>query len=128
MLEALAGLAGVSLEQGDSVSAVSHVQRILDHLAKHPRLEGTHEPVWVCHVSYRVLSALQDPRVEELLHYTYHLLMDRAAKIEDEALRSSFLENVPANREIVAAWEALQGRTGPLDTTISNDSSLPSGT
>jgi hypothetical protein len=34
------------------------------------------------------------------------LLQERAAKIEDQDLRRSYLENVPFHREIVAAWEA----------------------
>ena len=33
------------------------------------------------------------------------LLQERAATIEDEALRRSYLENVAAHREIVALWE-----------------------
>jgi hypothetical protein len=38
----------------------------------------------------------------------HRALQERAAKIEDEALRRSFLENVAVNREIVAEGEAGQ--------------------
>jgi len=34
------------------------------------------------------------------------MLQERAAKIEDESLQRSFLENVPINREIIAEYES----------------------
>ena len=54
---------------------------------------------------YRVLSANEDPRAGEILDAAYHQLQERAATIEDEDLRRSYLENVPHHREITALWE-----------------------
>jgi hypothetical protein len=33
--------------------------------------------------------------------------MQRADKISDEAMRRSYLENVPANREVVWRWASM---------------------
>jgi ADP-ribose pyrophosphatase YjhB (NUDIX family) len=54
---------------------------------------------------YRVLGADQDPRAEELLKTAHGLLQEQAAKITDEQLRHSFLENVATHRELVQAFE-----------------------
>ena len=108
-IEALIGLAGVCLTQGESAQAASYVERVLDHLDRHPELEATEEPVWVCLISYQVLAVTEDPRARDVLEVGYNLLMERAAMIEDEVTRRSFLENVPVNREIVEIWERLQG-------------------
>jgi len=107
-IEALIGLAGVCLTQGESAQAASYVERVLDHLDRHPELEATEEPVWVCLISYQVLAVTEDPRARDVLEVGYNLLMERAAMIEDGVTRRSFLENVPANREIIEAWEHLQ--------------------
>jgi tryptophan 2,3-dioxygenase len=40
-----------------------------------------------------------------VLDETYRLLQERTNEIDDQALRRSYLENVTANREIIAAWE-----------------------
>jgi hypothetical protein len=60
---------------------------------------------------YRVLRATQDARATEILRTVYNQVQASAARIDDEAMRRSFLENVPAHREIVSAWLALQGGT-----------------
>jgi len=103
--EPLAGLARVALAQGDPAEALAHVQEILDCITEHPALVGTLEPLRIYLTCYRVLEANGDPRAEEILHAAYHLLQERAARIEDEALQHSYLENVAAHREIVTLWE-----------------------
>ena len=50
-------------------------------------------------------TAAGDPRAGEILERAYRQIQSRADKIEDEALRRSYLENVAANREIVREWE-----------------------
>ncbi len=67
-------------------------------------LDGTDEPVLVYLTGYRVLCAGQDPRAQDILTAGYNILQEQAAKIGDERLRRSFLENVAAHRELVAAW------------------------
>ena len=59
---------------------------------------------------YRVLRANGDPRAEEVLEEAHNLLQERAAKITDEELRRSFLENVSAHREIISELNATSSR------------------
>jgi hypothetical protein len=70
-----------------------------------PALEGTLGALRIYSTCYRVLSANGDPRAGETLDAAYHLLQERAATIEDEDLRRSYLENVPHHREIIALWK-----------------------
>lgn len=98
-MESLAGLVRVSIAQGDLTQAQAHVEEILNHLENNT-LGGTDDPFRIYLTCYRVLHANQDPRAQTVLHTAYHLLQERAARITDEELRRSFLENVPAHREI----------------------------
>jgi tetratricopeptide (TPR) repeat protein len=103
-MEALAGLARVALEQGDPAQALLHVEEVLDHLQTHT-LDGTYEPFRIYLTCVRVLQAHDDPRATEVRRTAYTLLQERAAGIEDERLRRSFLENVPAHRELLTEYE-----------------------
>jgi adenylate cyclase len=58
---------------------------------------------------YQVLHAANDPRADAVLERAHAQLQEQATKITDEAMRRSFLENVPYHREIVAAWAAMHG-------------------
>jgi hypothetical protein len=93
-------LARVCLIQGNPSEAQALVEEILAHLESHT-LEGTEEPIRVYLTCYRVLTANQDPRARGVLNRAYNLLQERAAKIGDEEKRRSYLENVPAHREIL---------------------------
>jgi tetratricopeptide (TPR) repeat protein len=99
-VESLATLARVSLTQGDLAQAQAQVDKILVHLENNSP-EGTDEPFRVYLTCYRVLHANRDPRAQEILTTAHRLLQERAAKIGDDDLRRSFLENVTAHREIV---------------------------
>jgi tetratricopeptide (TPR) repeat protein len=105
-MEALAGLARVALEQGDPAQALLHVEEVLDHLQTHT-LDGTYEPFRIYLTCVRVLQAHDDPRATEVLRTAYTLLQERAAGIEDERLRRSFLENVLAHQELIREYEQL---------------------
>jgi len=98
--EPKAGLARVCLIQENPSEAQALVEEILGHLESHT-LEGTEEPIRVYLTCYRVLAANQDPRAGELLNTAYNLLQARAAQMNDEGMRCSYLENVSAHREIV---------------------------
>jgi hypothetical protein len=50
---------------------------------------------------YRTFQAAGDSRAAEVLETAHATLQERAAKITDEAIRRSFLENVPCHREEV---------------------------
>jgi adenylate cyclase len=100
VIESLAGLAHVSLLQGDLVLAQTHAEEILSYF-QDSVVDGTDDPFRICLTCYRILQANRDPRAEGVLATAHQLLQERAAKISDEELRRSFLERVPANREIV---------------------------
>ena len=102
-MDSLAGLARVSLAQGDPSQAQAQVGEILSYLETNP-VEGTDEPFRVYLTCYRVLKANQDPRAQEILTTAYNLLQEHAGNTTDEEMRRSFLENVPAHRELVREW------------------------
>jgi DNA-binding GntR family transcriptional regulator/tetratricopeptide (TPR) repeat protein len=106
-MEPLAGLARVSLAQGDRIQAQAQVKEILNYLDQGNSLDGTDEPFWIYLTCYRVLCASQDPRARGILSTAHHLLQERAAKISDERMRHSFLGNVATHREIVREFQSL---------------------
>jgi hypothetical protein len=68
-------------------------------------LDGTFDPFRIRLTCYQVLRANDDDRAEEVLRTAHQLLQERAARIEDERLRRSFLEKVPWHRELVKEGE-----------------------
>ena len=121
-LEPLAGLAAVDLARGDRISALTHVEEVLNHLDAYPDsdfkklnsvgevsvvdktgavpgLEGTGDPMWIYLTCYRVLKAVQDQRSENILREAQKLIEEQALKIEDSDLHYSFLSNVKTNQE-----------------------------
>jgi predicted ATPase/class 3 adenylate cyclase len=111
-MEPLAGLARISLAQGELSRALSQVDEILRFVetrspAKGHALDGTIEPSHILLTCYKVLKANHDPRADAILTDTYNLLQKRFANIKDEHLRNCFLNNVAVNREIVGEYEAL---------------------
>jgi tetratricopeptide (TPR) repeat protein len=102
VMEALAGLARVCLAQGDVPQAQAYVADILAHLHDEPELPGTDEPCRVYLTCYQVLRASGDERAEPLRETACRMLYERAAYIDDAALRHSFLYNVAAHRELLA--------------------------
>lgn len=110
-VESRAGLARVALAQGDLAEARGQVEEIIAYLREHEVLEGPEEPLRVYQTVYQVLKvALQHDCALEILERAHTLLRERAAKITDEPMRRSFLENVAAHREIAAEWAALTTR------------------
>jgi tetratricopeptide (TPR) repeat protein len=99
-MEALAGLARLALAGGEPSQARVHVDEILEHLEAHS-LDGTYEPFRIYWTCYRVLKAHGDAGAAEVLRTACRLLKERAAGIEDDGLRHSFLEEVPAHRKLL---------------------------
>ena len=102
-LDALAGLARLALAQQDLARARAYANEIMAFLEGHS-LDGVDDPFLVSFSCYRVLEALEDDRIKPVLERAYLLLQAQAEKIQDEALRRSFLRNVAVHREIVAAY------------------------
>ncbi|HZY43114.1 MAG TPA: tetratricopeptide repeat protein, partial [Anaerolineae bacterium] len=99
--EALAGLARASYAQHKFDEARTHIESILLYLTD-GSLDGTDEPIRVYLTCYTVLKAARDPRTEKTLITAYNILQERAERIQDDGIRRSFLENVPAHRELIA--------------------------
>jgi anti-anti-sigma factor len=107
-LDARAGLARCRLAQGDPEAALTLIEQSLTWLSIHS-LSGLEHPFRFYLTAYQVLQAAgQTEAAQQVLAEAHTLLQERAANIADEALRHSFLENVPQNRAIVAAWTASQ--------------------
>jgi tetratricopeptide (TPR) repeat protein len=103
----LAGLARIALAQGRLADAVERVQEILSWISVHG-IAGIDYPLVVYLTVYRVLAqAGETEQAGEILDEAYALLMERAARLDDEDLRSSFLENVAEHREILAVYRGL---------------------
>jgi len=109
--EPLAGLARVCLAQADLGRARAHVEEILDHLESGGTLGGAISPFAVYLTCYRVLEASEDDRAPRILEMAHNLLQERAAKIADETMRCSFLENVAAHRQLVDAFRRTHSPT-----------------
>ena len=101
-----AGLAYTFLKSGKPYQL--HLTAALERLTDHPQLNGAEHPFRVYLTCYRCLQATDDPQAEPLLERAYNLLQDRAAKIRDDDLRRSFLENVPDHQEIRRLYAASQ--------------------
>jgi predicted ATPase/class 3 adenylate cyclase len=102
------GLAEVALAQGDVQGAQVNADAILDYLEGDIRIGQYLRPTKCYLVCLKVLQAADDPRARGVLERGYAELQERAAKITDEDLRHSFLENVPWRRELVKLWEEQQ--------------------
>ncbi len=99
-VESLAGLARAHLAAGDIAQALATVEGILGQLQSGALL-GADEPLRIHLTCYRVLRVAADPRAPAVLAAAHRLLQELAARIDDEALRHSFLHNVAAHRELL---------------------------
>jgi predicted ATPase/DNA-binding SARP family transcriptional activator len=116
LLPELAELARNALQQGDLAQALAYAEEIGTILSKYPSfsLNDVNFNLYAIYLAwYQVLQAAQDPRAAGVLETSYHELIAHAEAIADEGLRRAYLENVPANRALVAAWQAAQ-QTGPV--------------
>ncbi len=102
--QAQAGLASVALAQGNLTQAWVSLDKIV-HYLETTSLSTVDEIFWIYLICYRILQANDDPRAIPTLNAAYNFLQEIAARIDDESLRASFLQNVPFNREIIEAWE-----------------------
>jgi predicted ATPase len=105
IVDPLSQLAHVHLSQGDLPQALMCVEEVLHHLDSDPALSRSREAPAAYLACYRVLRAQGDPRAGRVLSAAHRSLQECATKIHDEGLRRSFLENVVAHSEILAAWE-----------------------
>ena len=96
------------LALGDLEEAHAQVEEILNHLESGGTLDGVISPFGIYLTCHQVLAVNKDPRAENVLSTAHTLLQERAAKIADETLRHSFLENVAAHRKLAQAFERVR--------------------
>jgi len=109
-MEYRAGLAHIALKQQHLDQALVYVEEILRYV-EIDSLDGAMEPFQVYLICYNVLRANQDPRARQVLEIAHNILQGKAAKIEDESLRRSFLEQVVAHRDVLVAYDELLAQT-----------------
>jgi class 3 adenylate cyclase/tetratricopeptide (TPR) repeat protein len=100
----LTSLAAIYLAMNEIPQALGYTEQGLSILEEYGG-EGPEFPERDYWISYQVLVAAgQTERAKTVLQSAYALVMRRAERITDLALRQSFLERVEVNREIVAAY------------------------
>ncbi len=98
----LAALAQAHLQAGDLSQAVHYARQTLAILDE-CQGQGPEFPHRDYFIGYQVLRAAgEEVAAQAALQSAYHLVITRAEKITDPALRQSFLERVAVNQEIVA--------------------------
>jgi tetratricopeptide (TPR) repeat protein len=97
------GLAAARLRQGKPLLALEIIEKLQEKFKEYDYSDG-----WINLIFYRVFQANRDPRAAKALEEAHRGILERAARISDEAMRRSFLENIAENREILALWEVAQ--------------------
>ena len=110
-MDDLAGQARVTLAQGDAARAGQFARDAIAWIESHGET-GIEYPTQVYLICYRALRAAagSDPaalaQASEVLRRGQAYLEAQAAGIQDPALRRSYLENIPFNRDLahVIGW------------------------
>ena len=101
-LDDLAGLARLELAMNNRGEALDFTNQILTGISE-SGLDGAEFPAWIFLTCARALAAAgQSERASAAKQAGRALVMERAAQIQDEALRRQFLEQVPFNRHLLA--------------------------
>jgi DNA-binding SARP family transcriptional activator/predicted ATPase len=111
-VETATDLARVALARGNTARAAAFAGVILPDLER-GALAGLEEPALAYLTGYRVLRVTGDARADAVLTACYAFLHERAAQFVDEERRSRFLDDLPAHRDLLAAWHAHGERTVP---------------
>jgi tetratricopeptide (TPR) repeat protein len=110
--ETATDLARAALAQGHTAQAAADVTAVLPDL-EHGALAGLEEPLLAYLTCFQVLDACGDARMTAVLAAGYTFLQKRAEQFVDEERRSRYLNNLPAHRDLMAAWHARDARTLP---------------
>lgn len=115
-MDVLGGLARAAELVHNSGQALQYATQILDWIATNAT-DSLEFPVQLYLICYRILLAAdnnpnnppQQWSAQTVLATGYALLQERVARIQEETLRRQFLDNVPFNREIQAAFATVSG-------------------
>ena len=102
-IEAMAGLARVSLAQEDKIKAQKYVEKILSHL-KHHSLDGIDQPLRIYLTCVQTLIETEDPRATPILKSAHDQLQERTANIHDNEKRQTFVNNIVVHQEIIQLY------------------------
>ncbi len=103
----LASFADVALARGESQVALKFVDQILEGGTDLPLETDNKDRIEILLTCYRVLLENKDDRAKRIIEATYNVIIDQANRIESREVRQTFLKNVPANREILQAYNQL---------------------
>ncbi|MBN1583784.1 MAG: hypothetical protein JXA89_23965, partial [Anaerolineae bacterium] len=114
-IDDLAGLTRISLAQAETKRALAQADEILAWIDANGT-GGIEYPLQVYLTCYLALQEAErttanQERAGAILVRAHAMLMEQAARISNEELRLTFLENVKTNREILAIWQARKGGT-----------------
>lgn len=101
-------LASVNPEQSDR-PIEAPFDEIIEHLNQQSAPNGRAEPAPM-DMYLNLINLLRvngDPRYESVLVKSHEVLLKKAAKISDEAIKTSFLENVSTHKEILSQFSQL---------------------
>ena len=101
-----ANLALLHLAAGRLPQAQALAEQIAAEIAGGLSLAATEDPEYPHLACHLIWAASGDPRAAQAIEAAHAALQVFAAKVVREDLRASILNNVPLNREIVAAWKA----------------------
>jgi anti-anti-sigma factor len=101
VVEARVGLARCLLAEDKIDEAKAEIDSCLAWLKPHGAL-GVNDPIHLYLTAYQILQAASDEEgAEEVLQAGLALIRHHADNIDDLGLRTSFLENVPENKELL---------------------------
>ncbi len=99
-IDTKAGLIRIALAQGDTARALALTEEILCYLAEHS-IEGILSPFGTYLACIQALQAANDHRADVVLAEAKGILMKTAVMIENQTLKDSYLQNVPAHRALM---------------------------
>ncbi len=94
----------IELTRGNLEKALRFVNEILVEGTDLPNEIDNKDRLEILLSCYKVLAANGDERAKAVLRSAYTLLGEQVENITDQTIRQAFLQNVPANREILAAY------------------------
>lgn len=104
-LEAMSWLSLTYLKKNNIAQSLALCNKILENLDKNGIIKISRIYKTVLINCFRVLSVNRNPYAEEMLQNAYEQVQTEAVKIQDKAIRRSFMEKVPWNKYIIAAWQ-----------------------
>jgi tetratricopeptide (TPR) repeat protein len=108
-IDDLAGLALAALAQSEPAEAGRLAAECLAWIEAHG-LSGIEAPAQVYLACFQALEGSDPPRAAQALSQGYQHLTQLASAIADPQLSRAVLENVPINRELIAAWQRVTDR------------------